>query len=185
MSANLSDAQPGDVKPRTDGLGRVLITVYLILALAATMRAVFQIIAKFEEAPLAYSLSLVSGIVYIVATIALIRRRGAWRIVAWVALVFEFAGVLIVGSLSFVAPALFAHDSVWSHFGSGYLFIPFVLPVLGMIWLRRDGMRRRETTAGHAADAETAAPVEGTAPTEGTAAPEGTSSSEGTGAEAR
>ncbi|MBO1902306.1 hypothetical protein J4H92_10150 [Leucobacter weissii] len=114
----------------------MLITVYLILALAATMRAIYQIVAKFDEAPLAYSLSLLSGVVYIVATVALVRRRGVWRTVAWVALVFELTGVLVVGTLSFAAPELFAHDSVWSHFGSGYLFVPLVLPVLGMIWLR-------------------------------------------------
>lgn len=124
--------------PRTSGLGRVLITVYLILALAATLRAVYQIIAKFDEAPLAYSLSLVSGLVYIVATVALLKRTGVWRVVAWVALLFEFVGVIVIGALSLILPALFAHDSVWSYFGSGYLFVPLVLPVLGMIWLRRD-----------------------------------------------
>jgi len=125
---------------RTAGLGRVLITVYLILALAATLRAVYQLVSKFDEAPLAYGLSLLSGLVYVVATVALLKRgQGpAWRIVAWCALGFELAGVLIVGTLSLVLPELFAHDSVWSFFGSGYLFIPLVLPVLGMIWLRRD-----------------------------------------------
>jgi len=144
---NPSDAQPTNAKPRTDGLGRVLIAVYLILALAATLRAIYQIVAKFDEAPLAYSLSLASGIVYVVATIALIRRRGAWRAVAWVALAFEFAGVLVVGVLSYTTPALFAHNSVWSYFGLGYGFIPLVLPLLGMIWLRRDGVRQREREA--------------------------------------
>lgn len=144
MPRTQSDPQSDAAAPRTDGLGRVLIAVYLILAIAATMRATFQIIAKFDEAPLAYSLSLISGIVYIVATIALIMRRGAWRVVAWIALVFEFVGVLVVGVLSFISPSLFAHDSVWSYFGVGYLFIPLVLPVLGMIWLRRDGTRQRE-----------------------------------------
>jgi hypothetical protein len=124
--------------PRTDGLGRVLITVYLILALAATLRAVYQIVAKFDEAPVAYSLSLASGLVYIVATIALMRREGIWRAIAWAALVFEFAGVLIVGALSLVIPEWFAHDSVWSFFGMNYFWIPLVLPVLGMTWLRRD-----------------------------------------------
>ena len=39
-------ASPHPAAPRTDGLGRVLITVYLILALAATLRAVYQIVAK-------------------------------------------------------------------------------------------------------------------------------------------
>lgn len=128
---------------RTGAFGRVLITVYLVLALAATLRAVYQIITKFDEAPLAYSLSLVSGLVYIVATVALIRRTGVWRTVAWIALSFEFAGVLIVGTLSLTHPELFAHPSVWSWFGNGYLFIPLVLPVLGMVWLRADAGQQR------------------------------------------
>lgn len=139
--------------PRTSGLGRVLITVYLILALAATLRAVYQIIAKFDEAPLAYSLSLVSGLVYIVATVALLKRTGVWRVVAWVALLFEFVGVIVIGALSLILPALFAHDSVWSYFGSGYLFVPLVLPVLGMIWLRRDRQDQQHIAADeHAHD---------------------------------
>ena len=66
------------------------------------------------------------------------RRTGHWRTGAWAALLFEFAGVIIVGSLSLVIPAWFAHDSVWSFFGMNYFWIPLVLPVLGMIWLRRD-----------------------------------------------
>lgn len=134
-------ASPGD---RLGGLGRVLITVYIVLAIAATFRSIYQIITKFDEAPLAYSLSAVAGLVYIVATVALvkgIRARDAanrrWRTIAWFALLFELCGVLIVGSLSLIAPQLFAHPSVWSYFGSGYLFIPLVLPVLGLIWLRR------------------------------------------------
>ena len=112
----------------------------MILALAATLRAVYQLISKFDEAPLAYSLSLLSGVVYVVATVALLKRGSGriWRAVAWCAFGFELAGVIIVGTLSLVLPELFAHDSVWSYFGSGYLFVPLVLPVLGMIWLRRD-----------------------------------------------
>lgn len=122
----------------------MLITVYLILALAATLRAIYQIIAKFDDAPVAYSLSLASGVVYIIATVALMRRTGHWRTVAWAALIFEFAGVLIVGALSLIMPAWFAHDSVWSFFGMNYFWIPLVLPVLGMIWLRRDAQGRDE-----------------------------------------
>lgn len=141
---------------RTGGLGRVLITVYLILSLAATFRAVYQIITKFSEAPLAYSLSLLSGLVYILATLALFRRSGLWRVLAWVALAFELFGVLLVGTLSLTLPELFAHDSVWSYYGRGYLFIPLVLPILGMLWLRserpqRDGVREQghEVESGH------------------------------------
>ncbi len=132
-----SPATDPDARPtaRTDVLGRVLIVTYLILAIAATMRAIYQLVSKFDEAPLAYSLSALSGVVYIVATVALINRRGIWRGAAWAALAFEFVGVLAVGALSFAMPEHFAHPSVWSHFGQGYLFIPLVLPVLGMLWL--------------------------------------------------
>lgn len=127
---------------RMSGLGRVLITVYIVLAIAATFRSVYQILTKFDEAPVAYVLSAVAGVVYIIATVALIKRgSGSWRTVAWIALIFELAGVLIVGTLSIVVPELFAHPSVWSMFGSGYIFIPLVLPVLGLLWLSREGKR--------------------------------------------
>nr|WP_232225463.1 hypothetical protein [Leucobacter salsicius] len=104
--------------------------------MAATFRSIYQIITKFDEAPLAYVLSAVAALVYVLATIALIKRRGVWRIIAWAALTFELCGVLIVGTLSLIAPQLFAHPSVWSNFGQGYVFIPLVLPVLGLLWLR-------------------------------------------------
>lgn len=123
---------------RLTGLGKVLITAYLVLATAATFRSVFQILRKFDEAPVAYALSALAAVVYILASVALIRRRGAWRIVAWVAITFELVGVLLVGTLSLTVPEWFAHASVWSEFGRGYAFIPLVLPVLGLLWLRRD-----------------------------------------------
>lgn len=122
------------MKPQL-GVGRLLIAVYGVFAISATARASFQLITKFEEAPLAYSLSALSAIVYVVATIAMakdsLRKIASWAI--W----FELAGVLAVGTLSFLAPELFAHPSVWSGFGVGYGFIPLVLPVLGLLWLRR------------------------------------------------
>ncbi|TFC24907.1 hypothetical protein E3O53_15305 [Cryobacterium sp. TMT2-18-3] len=124
------------------GIGRVLIAVYGLLALAATGRSFVQIASKFAEAPLSYSLSALAAVVYIVATVALIRSGGRWRRVAWITIGFELAGVLVVGTLSLVDPALFPHDSVWSLYGRGYLFIPLVLPVLGMWWLSRSGKVR-------------------------------------------
>lgn len=119
---------------RPRGIGRVLVVVYAILAIAATGRSVYQIISKFDEAPVAYALSAVAAVVYIVATIGLaLGRRGAP--IAWAAVSFELVGVLAVGVLSLTHPELFAHPSVWSTFGMGYLFIPLVLPFLGIWWL--------------------------------------------------
>lgn len=122
---------------RRSGVGRVLIAVYAILALAATGRSFYQLISKFDQAPLAYTLSAVAAVVYILATVALIAPGRIWFRVAQVTIGFELAGVLVVGLLSALVPSLFAHPSVWSHFGVGYLFIPLVVPVLGLLWLSR------------------------------------------------
>ncbi len=122
---------------RAAGIGRVLVVVYGILALAATGRSVFQIISKFDEAPFAYLLSALAAVVYILATIALVAPGRRWYAVAWATISFELLGVLVVGALSVFDAELFPADTVWSFFGRGYLFIPLVLPILGMLWLRR------------------------------------------------
>jgi len=120
------------------GIGRVLVVVYGIMALAATGRSFVQIVREFDDAPLAYSLSALAAVVYILATLALVfSARPAWYRVAWVAIAFELVGVLVVGTLSLVLPSLFQHPTVWSVYGYGYLFIPLVLPFLGLWWLTR------------------------------------------------
>lgn len=132
---------------RSRGVGGVLIAVYGVLALAATGRSFVQIATKFDQAPLAYLLSALSAIVYILATIALIKRGAIWNRVAWVTISFELLGVLVVGLLSVFDSELFPSDTVWSVFGRGYLFIPLVIPVLGMMWLaRRSSERAAEWT---------------------------------------
>lgn len=134
-------------RPTASGIGRVLVVVYAILALAASGRSSYQIATKLAEAPLAYTLSAVAAVVYVVATVALVARgRTAFR-VATVAIGFELLGVLVVGVLSVIDPALFPDDTVWSRFGQGYLFIPLVLPVLGLLWLRRVRRARRSLEA--------------------------------------
>jgi hypothetical protein len=133
---------------RTTGIGRVLVVVYGILAVAATGRSVFQIIDRFHEAPVAFSLSALSAVVYIVATIALVAPGAAWYRVALVTISFELLGVLVIGTITVVAPNLIGLASndpfgrtatVWSSYGLGYLLIPLVLPVLGLLYLRRRG----------------------------------------------
>jgi hypothetical protein len=115
----------------------VLVAVYAIFALAATSRAGVQIGTKFHEAPLAYLLSAFAAVVYIVATVALARRGDGWWRVALVACSIELLGVLTIGTLSLVDAAAFRHPTVWSVYGEGYLFIPLVLPVIGLYWLRK------------------------------------------------
>jgi len=122
---------------RSSGLGRVLIAAYGLLALAATGRAVVQIVAEFDDAPFAYSLTGLAAVVYIVATIALLVPGRTWYRIAVITISFELVGVLVVGTLSVFDAELFADNAVWSFFGRGYAFVPLVLPILGIIWLYR------------------------------------------------
>ena len=122
---------------KSRGIGTLLIAVYAVFAVSATARASFQLLTKFDEAPLAYSLSALAAVVYIVATVALARNDVRSQAVARWAVKFELVGVLVVGALSLLWPAAFEHPSVWSWFGLNYACLPLVLPIFGLLWLNR------------------------------------------------
>ncbi len=128
------------------GPGRLLVAVYALFALAASARAGVQIATKLGHAPVAYSLSAFAGVVYILATVTLAVGSPAARRIAVLCCSVELAGVLAVGTWSVADPATFPDATVWSGYGSGYGFVPLVLPVFGLLWLRRWTMRARMTT---------------------------------------
>ena len=127
----------GSTTRTNTGAGRVLVAVYGVFALAATARASVQLATRFAEAPLAYLLSALAGLIYLVATFTLARGGRTSRRIAWAAILLELVGVLTVGTLSLVEPEAFPRATVWSAYGIGYGFVPLVLPVLGLIWLAR------------------------------------------------
>jgi hypothetical protein len=134
-------AAPSPVARRSRGVGIVLIFVYAILAIGATSRAIYQMVTVYSQAPIPITLSAISGVIYILATVALLLPGRTWYRIAWVTISFELLGVVVVGTLSLVSPAVagsatVSDGAVWSYYGMGYLFIPVVLPVLGMLWLR-------------------------------------------------
>lgn len=120
--------------PTGRGPGRLLVAVYATFAIAASARAGYQLATRFAEAPVAYLLSAVAAAVYVLATVALLRDR---RRVALLSIGFELVGVLGVGAWSLVDTGRFPDETVWSSFGAGYGYVPLVLPVLGLLWLRR------------------------------------------------
>ncbi|WP_328722701.1 hypothetical protein OHT52_26515 [Streptomyces sp. NBC_00247] len=130
-------AQP---KPSFDlgtGPGRVLVWFYGVFTVAAASRAIVQIVLDFGKAPLAYVLSAVAALVYGFITYSLVRGGEKARRAALVCCAAELTGVLIVGTWTMVEPSAFADATVWSDFGMGYVFIPVILPVTGLLWLRR------------------------------------------------
>ena len=147
--------QPQSPPSTRTGPGRLLVAVYAVFALSATARAVVQIATKFSHAPVAYLLSAFAGLVYILATVTLANGSRAARRIALVSCSVEFAGVLAIGTWSVLDRVTFPDATVWSGYGSGYGYVPLVLPVFGLLWLRYWARR-----AGAAA----AAPAVGAAP---------------------
>lgn len=137
------------------GPGRVLAVVYGFFALAAGARAGWQIATRFTEAPVAYLLSALAAVIYLVAAVGLARRGRTAREVALVCCTVELVGVLAVGTVSLALPDALPRATVWSGYGIGYGFVPLLLPVLGLLWLQRaspDGSRQadreRDRSAG-------------------------------------
>jgi len=114
------------------GFGRVIVAVYAVFALSASARSLYQLATKASEAPVAYGLSALAGVIYVLATIALATDR---RPLAAAAIGFELVGVLVVGLLTVFDAALFPDATVWSDFGAGYGFVPLVLPFVGLAWV--------------------------------------------------
>jgi hypothetical protein len=135
----VASSQPVSPPPDSTrtGAGRLLVAVYALFALAASARAGVQIATKFHEAPVAYVLSAFAGLVYILATVTLANGSPLARRIAVVSCSVELVGVLAVGTWSLADPATFPDATVWSGYGSGYGFVPLVLPVFGLLWLRR------------------------------------------------
>ncbi|WP_239455349.1 hypothetical protein [Nocardioides gilvus] len=121
---------------RSRALGQLLIAAYAVFAISAGARSFSQIVTDFDAAPVAYLLSLVAALVYLVATVAFRKPGRTWFRVALAACLFEMVGVLGVGLWTYLDPELFAEATVWSHFGAGYGYVPLVLPFIGLAWLR-------------------------------------------------
>ncbi|GGQ31429.1 hypothetical protein ACFFKE_06610 [Streptomyces mutabilis] len=119
------------------GPGILLVWLYGVMVVGAVSRSVYQIATEFDRAPLAYTLSALAGVVYGFITCTLVRGGETARKAALVCCAAELVGVLAVGTWTLVEPSAFPDATVWSDFGMGYLFIPVLLPLSALYWLRR------------------------------------------------
>lgn len=135
------------------GPGILLLWVYGVMVVGALSRSVYQLSTEFGRAPLAYLLSAVAGLVYCFITWSLVRGGEGARTAARVCCAIELAGVLVVGTWTLVDGDSFPDATVWSDYGMGYLFIPVILPVSALLWLRRSRVAALDakTAAGTAA----------------------------------
>lgn len=143
----LEDSATGEPRTRlVKGPGLLLVWFYGVMSVGAVSRSVYQIATDFDRAPLAYALSAVAAVVYAFITYTLVRGGEAARRAALVCCGLELVGVLTVGTWTLADPSAFPDATVWSDYGMGYVFIPVLLPVTGILWLR--GSRRGQDLSG-------------------------------------
>lgn len=119
------------------GPGLLLVWIYGVMTVGAASRSLYQIATDFGRAPLAYILSAVAAVVYVFITYTLVRGGETARKVALGCCAFELFGVLTVGTWTLADSSAFPDSTVWSDYGLGYVLIPVLLPITGMLWLRR------------------------------------------------
>ncbi|MEU5889474.1 hypothetical protein ABZ835_21930 [Streptomyces sp. NPDC047461] len=119
------------------GPGTLLVWLYGVMVVGAVSRSIYQIATEFDRAPLAYSLSALAGLVYGFITYTLVRGGETARKAALVCCAAELVGVLTVGTWTLLDPSAFPDTTVWSDYGMGYIFIPVLLPLSAIYWLRK------------------------------------------------
>jgi hypothetical protein len=112
-----------------------LLAAYAILAFAAVGRSTFELVTKFSDAPVAYSLSTVAAVIYLVATWAIWDGGRTAIIVGRVTCTFELIGVLVVGTITTFDHSALPVETVWSYYGRDYGWLPLVIPALALWWL--------------------------------------------------
>lgn len=112
----------------------LLIVAYSVLALAALGRSSFQISTKFADAPVPYTVSAASAVLYVVIAVALWKSKERLAIVGST---IELAGVTIVGTLGYIESSWWPDETVWTGYGSAYGWVPLVLPIVALWALLR------------------------------------------------
>ncbi|MFZ9858474.1 MAG: hypothetical protein ACO3F2_09125 [Roseiflexaceae bacterium] len=110
---------------------RGLALLYLFWAIALCSRAIWQYMSRNGDLTPTH-LSLFAGIIYLAIVV------WAWygqRQLLIIGLVIELIGVISISIIEYFWPLPYA--SAWSGFGAGYVFMPIILPILGLIHLHR------------------------------------------------
>ncbi|GAA0603337.1 hypothetical protein GCM10009547_01150 [Sporichthya brevicatena] len=133
---------------RGTGALTIIVGLYTVLALAAGGRASVQLADDPGHAPFAYGLTAVAAVVYVAGAVLLRRSSERARVAAKWVCIGEFAGVLVVGTLSLIERDWFPESSVWSIYGAGYGFVPLFLPPAALWWLGRVSHERPSAAGG-------------------------------------
>jgi hypothetical protein len=120
---------------KSHSIGDALAFFYGLWAVAALSRAAYQYLFRHPDDFMPTHISAFVGALYLVIAILMRRRTPLARRMTIILLAIELAGVLIVGTIDILWRP-FPYTSVWSAYGAGYLFMPLLLPIVGIMWLQ-------------------------------------------------
>ncbi|GAB4199512.1 MAG: hypothetical protein OHK0022_19800 [Roseiflexaceae bacterium] len=122
------------------GAAEGLTFFYGLWAFSALGRAVYQYGFRHPESFTPTHISTFVGALYLLIIVGLRRRSPVawWATLALLAV--ELAGVLVVGTIDLIWRP-FPYASVWSQYGSGYFYMPLLMPIAGLAWLLRGSTR--------------------------------------------
>ncbi|WP_241157530.1 hypothetical protein [Schaalia sp. ZJ1691] len=151
-----NDREPGlpstaqgveDTRPPALGLGRIVIAMYWLFGLWVTVVAVLDLLRPHRSvaatSPLGIRVvSLLAGIVYLLAAVAITHNGRRMRILGWISCGIALVGSFIVSLASLGVPELSAVRSAWTTFGSDFAYLPIVISVIGLVWMWYSNPRR-------------------------------------------
>ena len=141
MSSNAAQPAQSDRITRSRGASDVLGFFYALWSFSALGRSSWEYLFKQNVATYVPAhLSTFVGVLYIFIIVGLRRRTPRWWWVTLALLIVELAGVLIVGTIDVVWQP-FPYATVWSKYGSGYFFMPLVLPFVGLAYMLKSETR--------------------------------------------
>jgi hypothetical protein len=109
-----------------------LTALYAFWALAVCSRVGWQYVTRIGN-HVPTHLSAITGILYIM--IAYWAWQGRSKSLQW-GLVIELIGVVVVGTYERFFP--FGYATAWSQYGAGYLYMPLLLPLVGIVIIWRN-----------------------------------------------
>ena len=112
-----------------------LTALYAFWALAICSRATWQYVTRTGD-HLPTHLSAIAGLLYLL--IAYWAWRGWAKALLW-GLIIELGGVIVIGTYEIFYQ--FSYATAWSQYGAGYLYMPLILPIIGLVIVQRQQMQ--------------------------------------------
>lgn len=131
-----------DQRPPSLGLGRIIIALFWLLGAWILVTAILDLFHAQEQPWGPRIVALLAGIDYLVAATALTHNGRRMRMVGWVTISLSIAIPIVLWVASLGLDELNSARSAWTGLGADFYFLPFIVSIIGLIWMWRSNPRR-------------------------------------------